>query len=187
MKKLSDNILLWIREIAQSDSQAAFKSVYIAYYQRLMRFVIPYVSTPQEAEEIVSDAFLSLWENRKSLLEITNFDAYLYTIARNKAISYLRTLHAEDFGMEESFDSFLYTETTPEEELISKESIERLNAAINSLPTKCKIAFQLVREEKMKYKDVGQILNISVKTVEAHITTAVRKLRECLSFERIEK
>jgi RNA polymerase sigma-70 factor (ECF subfamily) len=186
LKKLPDEILQWIREIAQSGSEEAFKSLYIAYFQRLMRFVMPSVSTPAEAEEIVSDSFLALWENRKSLFEVSNVEAYLYAIARNKTISYLRTLHAEEVAMEESVDSFLYTETTPEDELISKEGVERLNAAINSLPAKCKIAFQLVREERMKYKDVARILNISIKTVETHITTAVRKLRESLPSESAE-
>jgi RNA polymerase sigma-70 factor (ECF subfamily) len=183
LKKIPDEILQWVHEFSQSGSEAAFKSLYVAYFQRLMRFVIPYVSTPQEAEEIVSDSFIALWENRKSLFKVSNVEAYLYTITRNKTISYLRSLHAEETAMEESVDSFLYTETTPEDELISKEGVERLNAAINSLPEKCKIVFQLVREDKMKYKDVARILNISIKTVETHITTAVKKLRECLSSE----
>lgn len=183
MRQLPDEILQWIREIAQSGSEDAFKSLYVAYFRRLMRFVIPYVSTPQEAEEIVSDSFLALWENRRSLFRVSNVEAYLYTIARNKTISYLRSLHTEKVDLEDSIDAFLYTETTPEDELISKEGVERLNAAINSLPAKCKTAFQLVREDKMKYKDVARILNISIKTVETHIATAVRKLRECLSSD----
>lgn len=183
MRQLPDEILQWIHEIAYSGSEDAFKSLYVAYFRRLMRFVVPYVSTPQEAEEIVSDAFLALWENRKSLFGVSNVEAWLYTITRNKTISYLRSLHAKEIALEESADAFLYTETTPEDELISKEGVERLNAAINSLPAKCKIAFQLVREDKMKYKDVARILNISIKTVETHISTAVKKLRECLSAD----
>ena len=131
----------------------------------------------------MSDSFLALWENRKSLFRVSNVEAYLYTIARNKTISYLRKLaHTEKIDPE-AIDAFLCTETTPEDELISKEVAERLNAAVNSLPAKCKTAFQLVREDKMKYKDVARILNISVKTVETHIATAVRKLRESLSSE----
>ena len=68
----------WVCEIALSDSQTAFKSLYLAYFQRLMRFTSLYVPSSVEAEEIVSDTFLSLWNNRKSLPEISNFDSYIY-------------------------------------------------------------------------------------------------------------
>ncbi|WP_245832444.1 sigma-70 family RNA polymerase sigma factor [Massilibacteroides vaginae] len=58
--------------------------------------------------------------------------------------------------------------------------IGKINSAINSLPQKTKVAFKLIREDNLKYKEVSEILGISVKTVEAHVTTAVRKLREAL-------
>lgn len=122
---------------------------------------------------------MTLWNNRKSLPEISNFDSYLYTIARYKAISLYRTQHMEKVELNEhNIDLFVHTETTPEEELISKECINRLNRAINTLPDKCKMAFKLIREDHLKYKEAATILDISVKTLEAHITTAIRKLRE---------
>ena len=160
----------WVCEIALSDSQTAFKSLYLAYFQRLMRFTSLYVPSSVEAEEIVSDTFLSLWNNRKSLPEISNFDSYIYGIEKVQID-------------ENTIDLFAHTDTTPEEELISKECIDHLNEAINTLPDKCKMAFKLIREDKMKYKDAANILEISVKTLEAHIATAVRKLRESLAKE----
>ena len=84
-----------------------------------------------------------------------------------------------------SVDLFTSTENTPEEELISKEKIKRLNQAIDSLPAKCKMAFKLVREDKLKYKEVATILDISIKTLEAHLANAVRKLREALADDCI--
>ena len=78
MEKHSKEIMQWVCEIALSDSQTAFKSLYLAYFQRLMRFTSLYVPSSVEAEEIVSDTFLSLWNNRKSLPEISNFDSYIY-------------------------------------------------------------------------------------------------------------
>ena len=141
----------WVCEIALSDSQTAFKSLYLAYFQRLMRFTSLYVPSSVEAEEIVSDTFLSLWNNRKSLPEISNFDSYIYGIARHKAISLYRTQHMEKVQIDENtIDLFAHTDTTPEEELISKECIDHLNEAINTLPDKCKMAFKLIREDKMK-------------------------------------
>lgn len=177
-----DNIMKWVCEMALSDSQTALKSLYVAYYQRLMRFTTLYVSSKGEAEEIVSDTFLAVWNNRQSLPGVSNFTSYIYTIARFKAISYYRKQHPEEVPLEEiPIDLFTGTETTPEDDLITKEEIDCLNAAINALPAKCKMAFKLVREDKMKYKDAAAILDISVKTLEAHLANAVKKLREALS------
>jgi RNA polymerase sigma-70 factor (ECF subfamily) len=134
-----------------------------------------------EAEEIISDTFLIVWENRKSLPDIGNFDSYIYSVARNRAVSLYRMQHMKKVDLDEDeIDLFFQADTTPEEELIAKEDVERLNRAINSLPNKCKLVFKLVREERLKYKEVASILEISVKTVEAHLATAVKKLRETL-------
>ena len=142
--------------MALSDSQTALKSLYMTYFGPLMRFTGMYVSSPAEAEEIVSDTFLAIWNNRKQLPGISNFDSYIYTVARHKAISYYRKQHMEQVSLDEiSIDLFTSTETTPEEELISQEGIHRLNLAIDSLPAKCKMAFKLVREDKLKYKRSG--------------------------------
>lgn len=174
----------WGCEIALYDSQAAFKSLYLAYFQRLMRFMALYVSSPVKAEEIVSDTFLALWNGWKSLSDISSFDAYIYGIARHKALSFYRKQPMKKIEIDESMiDLFAHTDTTPEEEFISKECIDHLNKAINTLPDKCKTAFKLIREDKLKYKEAAAILEISVKTLEAHIATAVRKLKEALAEE----
>jgi len=168
--------------MALSDSQTAFKSLYTAYVNPLLRFVSHYVSTPMEAEEVISDTFLTIWNNRKTLPDVSSFDSYIYSIARNKAISFYRGQHMKKVDIDEkSIDLFFQTDTTPEEELIAKEEIDRLNAAINALPNKCKMVFKLVREDKLKHKEVATILNISIKTVEAHLATAIKKLREALA------
>ena len=145
-----DDILQWLCEMALTDSQAAFKSLYLTYFQRLIRFT----------------------------------RLYIYSIARHKAISYYRSIHMEQIELNElSIDLFIHTETTPEDDLISKEKINQLNNAIEALPAKCKTAFKLVREDKLKYKEVAAILEISVKTLEAHLATAIKKLREFLRKE----
>jgi RNA polymerase sigma-70 factor (ECF subfamily) len=77
-------------------------------------------------------------------------------------------------------DIYFRTDTTPEDDMISKELTKTLDDAINSLPNQCKIAFKLIREDNMKYKDAADLLNISVKTLEAHITKAIKELRLAL-------
>lgn len=185
MDKHSDQIIQWVCEMALTDSQAAFRFIYLHYYQKIIRFIRLYISSAEETEEIVSDTFLAVWQNRKNLEEIVSFNAYVYKIAYNKIVSYYRKQSKDKQELDITYvDLFLCTNTTPEEELITKENLDLLNRAINSLPDKCKLAFKLVREDKLKYKDVAEILNISVKTVEAHLATATRKLRETLGISR---
>lgn len=115
-------------------------------------------------------------------MEVTNFNSYIYGIARHKAISFCRKRRLDNIAIDEyPLDLFVHTDTTPEDNLISKEAIKYINAAINSLPEKTKITFKLIREDNLKYKEVADILGISIKTVEAHMNIAVRKLREALS------
>jgi len=185
LEKKPSNVVKWVCEIAGSDSQKAFQSLYMYYFDRLLRFGSLHVISHSEAEEIVSDTFLAVWNNRKSLLDISNFDAYIYSIMRNKIITHLRSNVHNIVSIDDlQVDFFASTETTPEEDYITQEQVEMLNKAINSLPHKCKMAFKLVREDKMKYKDVAAILEISVKTLEAHLTTATQKLREALSQKK---
>ena len=185
MLKEKEQVAQWIGEMAFSDSQIALKSLYQYYFERLLRFVSTHGPSYIEAEEIVSDTFLALWNNRKTLLSVNNPDAYIFTVTRNKTISYLRSQQYNQIRLDEfPVDFFACTETTPEDALISKEEINQLNDAINTLPHRSKMVFKLIREDKMKYKDVATILDISVKTVETHIGIAIRKLREILSKQK---
>jgi len=182
LEKKSPIIVQWVCEIAMSDSQKAFRLLYLYYFDRLLRFASLHVISHSEAEELVSDTFMAIWNGRKTLLEVANFDAYIYSVMRYKIISHLRSQIQKNVSLDDlQVDMFASTETTPEDDLITQEQVELFNEAINSLPYKCKMAFKMVREDKMKYKDVASILEISVKTLEAHLSTATRKLRDALS------
>ncbi len=176
-----ENISLYLYDLIYKDSEQALKHLYLHYFAKLLRYVSIYVHSTGEAEEIISDTFLAIWENRKTLL-VDNFESYLYSIARNKSISTIRRYsRLNTVELEENYiDLFVHTSTTPEDDLISQEQINEINKAINTLPDKCKEAFKLIREEKMKYKEAAAILGISVKTLEAHLTLAMKKLREVL-------
>lgn len=181
--KNTAEISYYVQEIALNDSQVALKELYTCYFYDLLHYSMIYVNNPNDAEEVVSDTFLTVWENRKKLLEISNFNSYIYTVVRNKSISQFRSLHVKSQNIDTiPIDVFAYTDITPENELISKEKIAEINAAINNLPNKCKIAFKLVKENNLKYREVAEILNISVKTLEAHLAMALKRIREGLKI-----
>jgi RNA polymerase sigma factor, sigma-70 family len=143
-----------------------------------------YVKSSQIAEELVSDVFFALWENRKQLVEINNFDAYIYRIAKFRVLKYLRDDNTLTVDLDEvPIELFAFTETTPEDDYISRESIDALNEAIEQLPAKSKLAFKLVREDGMKYKDAAEHLGISVKTLEAQLTYAMKKITKIFNID----
>ena len=77
------------------------------------------------------------------------------------------------------------TSTTPEDDCISAETVREINRAIESLPPKCKLAFKLVREDRMSHREAAETLYISVKTLEVHLGHAVQKIREALRKKNI--
>lgn len=173
-----------IYDISISNSQESFRIIYITFYPKIFRFVMYYVRSETLAEEVISDTFVSIWEQRKDLLGVHDFNSYVYRIAKNISINYLRkkVSNPENIQIEQVLSNYNPVEN-PESEFISSELMSRLNMAIVSLPEKCRLVFMLIREENMKYKEVASMLNISIKTTEAHMSLAVKKIREILKDE----
>lgn len=184
MKTSLENLPDILYQLSVNESQTALRSLYLIYFKALIHFVALHVGSTVVAEEIVSDTFLAVWNNRKTLRDVSNFTSYLYKIARHKSVDYLRVQRAERVNLGDvAVDLFICTETTPEKDLISKEGISRLNELINNLPANHKLAFKLIREDRLKYKEVAAILDISVKTVEAYMTATVKLLMDALRKE----
>jgi len=140
-----------------------------------------FVKSTEVAEELVSDVFFTIWKNREMLSEIENFESYLYKIAKFKSLNYLRELKVNITDLDSvTIDLYQSTTTTPEDDYLSQELISMINNAIEQLPTKCKLAFKLVREDNMKYKDAADHLGISVKTLEVHLSNAMKKIRSII-------
>jgi len=162
-------------------AERAFRMIVNAYQDKVIRFISLFVNSGQESEELASDVFISLWNNRDNLADISDLDNYIFIVAKNKALNHLRKGKTELVDLDSfQVDAFHNTNTTPESIYISQEEVEKLNAAINELPQKTKMAFQLVRENKLKYKDAAEILGVSIKTIEKQVAAAVAKLKEKL-------
>jgi len=134
----------------------------------------------QQAEEIASDVLFRLWQNKTELLEIENVKVYALTIARNLSLNWVRVISLDNIHTEENEKTL-----APDQILINNQSHEELQLSINALPTRCKIVFKLIKEEGLSYKEVADVLNISPKTVDAHLVTAMKKLSESLKVKNI--
>ncbi|MDD2436379.1 MAG: RNA polymerase sigma-70 factor [Massilibacteroides sp.] len=155
------------------------------YSKDLYLFALGYVRTREIAEEVVSDVFLSVWQNRQKLDQIRSIRTWLFVMTKNRSISYLRKenpdtiLSIDDVGEVDNY--FISNIQAPDSQIISDEEMARINGAINALPPKCKEVFMLAKIEKIPYKEISRILNISVKTINVHIAKAVGLISKILN------
>ena len=172
--------------------EIAFNRFMEHYSSRLYHYTFALLGQKESAEEIVSDVFFEVWKNRKSLAEIGNMNAWIQTITYRKAISFLRK---ETGKYELSFDDiedFIFEPVqSPAEEMISKEEMAKINDAIQQLPPKCKHVFFLAKIDGLPYKDIADMLNISVKTINNHIAFALdeiaKRLHKTMPFQSLRK
>ncbi|ANH79770.1 hypothetical protein A8C56_01195 [Niabella ginsenosidivorans] len=168
--------------IAENNDQSAFEELFTFYYPGLVSFAAGILKDRQLAEEIVEDVFLKLWENRNTMVSINNFSHYMYTACKYAAINALKAkkktfeeIPGDDFWLDDTYKG-------PETDLISNENMNEILQAINQLPPRCRLIFRLVKEEGMKYQEVAQLLQLSVKTVENQMIIAIRKIQDTLEL-----
>jgi RNA polymerase sigma-70 factor (ECF subfamily) len=161
-----------------------FRELLDLYFLRLKRFATSFLKESQLAEEVVMDVFLKLWEKRNKLDDIDNLTTYLFVAVRNTCHNFLRKEKQHNIDSLDSVEVELASyDTTPEDDLISEEMLDKLNAAVNELPPKCKMVFKLLREEGLSRKETAKVLGISVNTVDTQIAIAVRKIGEALGLD----
>ena len=173
-------------DLACNASQEALQELYMLYYKRIARYIGLYVRYDGAVMELTSDVFFAVWANRLELPEIRNFNAYIYRIAKFKALNYLRKRNLPTVNLDEMpLDLFARTSTTPEDDCISAETVREINRAIESLPPKCREVFRLSYLEDLSNREISERLGISQSTVENHMYAALKQLRRKLSKEQL--
>ncbi|HEY8968311.1 MAG TPA: RNA polymerase sigma-70 factor [Puia sp.] len=168
-------------QIAESDDEVAFGELFQLHYSRLLLFAEAILKNHEAAEEAVEDVFLKLWENRKVLPAINNINYYLLVAVKHKALDYLeKTKKQAIIGLDDVEVEFGEIPVNPENVLISAESVRIIQTIINDLPPRCKLMFRLVKEDGLKYREVADLLNVSIKTVETQISLALNKIGTAL-------
>lgn len=170
--------------IVRMDDQQAYKELYVTLYAYLFGFARTIVHSKESAEEIVSDVFIRLWQRRKDLGDISNLKVYLYVATRNIAFNYLDkqkripTNSIDD--VEAEFTSIYFD---PEQLLVTADMLAHIQKAIDQLPPKCKMIFKLAKEDGLKYREIAEVLNLSVKTIENQLAIALQKLGDTVRFD----
>ncbi|MCD6201051.1 MAG: RNA polymerase sigma-70 factor [Bacteroidales bacterium] len=158
----------------------AFEQLFRKYFSDLTLFALKYTGDMDTAKEIVHTVFLNLWEKKDTMDPASPVKSYLFTSVRNRCLNHLRD--QRKFRKDALFDITveMAAAETSSSYLETAELQQQINAALDQLPEKCRQVFELKRFEGLKYKDIAEDLGISVKTVEAQMSKALKILREYL-------
>ncbi|MFC4231959.1 sigma-70 family RNA polymerase sigma factor [Parasediminibacterium paludis] len=168
--------------IAEYEDITAYKKLFFNLFLKLKSFSFSIVKSKETAEEIVSDVFVEIWAKRKQLLEIKDLKMYIY-----KSVKYasLRKLHKTKKTRIIFLDDLEVEFTSPDQDaaslLVTNELKEKIEFSIEQLPPQCKIIYKLAKEDKLSYKEISELLNISVKTIDNQLSTALKKIASVLA------
>ena len=174
-----------IKVLSDQREEVRFEDIYLSYFSKMKHFAKEYVILDEDAENIVQDVFVELWENKKMLNMHMNLIAYLFTTIKNKCLNHLRhklVVQETASKLQEEYTISLRMNLDSLEafdnNLFSDQDIEKIiSRALDTLSEKCRTIFIMSKIEGKKQKEIAQELNISINTIETQKGIAYKKLR----------
>lgn len=177
------------KQILSLKSDNDFNRVYRMYFARCLRFAAKCTGSREDAENLVQDVFLFLWENRQTIVFHSSFNLWVFKVLKNKCIDFMRRKIAAEMGKKRLQDNFMIEFEARlkslelfDDDLVSDD--EQLSAAINkaidSLPEQCRKIFIMSKIEGKKYDRIASELGLTRQTVANQMSIALKKLREQL-------
>lgn len=165
-------------EVANGN-EAAFAALFHLYRPKIYSFVFRISGSVQSAEDVTQDVFVKIWQSRTSLGKIKNFNAYIFKIAYNHFLNAMKRMAKETVIVQRIAKKSPLAEEAYE--IFDKKELSQLfHFAIEELPQKQRLVFQLSKEQGMKQEEISEHLSISVVTVKSHMTQAFRNIRKKL-------
>lgn len=165
--------LFW--KIAVKDDEQAFRSLFFEFFSPLCVFAHRYIDSWPACEDIVQETFFKIWKNRKNIEIKTSSRNFLITSVRNSCIDYIRKQETEENWRSKEFER---TSSLASEDLYSTVELEEMfNTALTKLPENIRVVFEMNRFEGITYSRIAEEQNISIKTVEAYMSKALKHLR----------
>lgn len=175
----------FIVELLRQGNEKAFNSIFREYGKRLYCFSYAYLKSKEDAEEIVQETFIKIWEVRATIDPALSFSAFIFTIAYRLVLNKLRKIRYE-YSVKLNWERKNVAVSNQTEETIFADDLDRIaQIAITGLPPKRKAIFHMVKDDHMSYQQVADHLQISVKTVEAQMTEALKYLRKKVVIRNI--
>lgn len=165
---------------AAVDREIVFERAFRDYFKALHAYAFTIIRDEENAEEIVQNVFFKLWEKKENIDEITSLKAYLYRATYNDSLNFLK--HTKVKAAYETYAKSTGSDKSDAVDTLSTKELQaKIDKALNELPEQCRTIFQMSRFEELKYREIAEQLNLSVKTVENQMGKALKVLREKLA------
>ena len=170
----------YVTELKQGNA-SAFRSIYDLYHKKIGSFCLNNGQCPEDAQEVVQEIFVRLWVNRNDINLNKNFESYLFSMAKHLIIDKFRKLVRERAARKYQIYTLTPNNTT-ENEVIYNDLQEKVRETIASLPEMRRLVFYMSRVEERSNKEIASELGMSVKTVENHISRALKLFYEKFGY-----
>ncbi len=163
-----------------NNDEVAFMSFFDLYLKKVYNFILKFIKDKTEAEDLTQIVFIKLWEKREMLKSVTSADGFIFTMAHRVVIDHFRlTKTKHKISVQNEYLNDTKPSSLTSEDLINRHEFELIyNKALELMPPKRKEVFILSRHEGLTNKQISERLNISVKTVENQMTSALFSLKE---------
>lgn len=177
----SEQVKELLIRIGQGD-EGAFGRLFNFYYPKLIQLALAFVPGIVPAQELISDLFYKIIKNPQTLKNVKDFDNYIFIAIKNQSYTYQKKNKptATLDSVEGKGDYIISDLRNPENSLITDELFRIVEQVVFDFPPKRKAVFLLVKEEGKKYNEVAEIMGISVKTVELHMSLALKTLKKSI-------
>lgn len=170
MIKIDQSIL----SALQKGSHPAFEKVFIFYYTKVKVFILGYVKTMADAEDLTEETFVGLWQNHSTINPEKSFDSYLYTVAKNKALNFLKRKYTSKTIIEMQAPSIF--SHSPEEEYIALEKALLIEMIVEKMPAQRKKIY-LLRQQGLSNDEIAKELETTKRNVESQVSLALKEVR----------
>jgi RNA polymerase sigma-70 factor (ECF subfamily) len=185
----AQEILILQEKMSYLQDEDSYKKLFYHFYPVLLSFCTAILNNKEDAEEVVSEVMLKVWTMGENLTRVDNLTIYLFTAARNKAYDALRKKKRAiaTISISDTIQEHIIDKNSPEHVYTRSELEEFIGKTIRALPTQSQLVFRLVKEQGLPYKQVTEVLGISLNTAETHMRHALKKIRTALDAYLTEK
>jgi RNA polymerase sigma-70 factor (family 1) len=163
------------------NQQLEFDKIFHGYKHRVYTYAYSIAKSKYAAEEITQEIFIKLWQHQQLLGEVKNMDAYIYTMARNHSLNYLRKVASDLRLTEEVMRVAVHDANNTESEMQITEYKKLISSAISQLSPQRRLVYQLNKEEGLSNEEISIQLNLSKNTVKNHLIAAISFIKEYLT------
>ena len=169
----------------KNDDIKAFDNLFDEYGKRLYHFAYGYLKSKDDAEEIVQEVFLKVWRNRKQLKPDLSFKAYIFKIAYHHILEILKQINRSQAYRHEIIDESIFFNDDTNTRLNYQMLLEKVESLIQKLPSRQKEILLKRKKEGIPVKEIATQLGVSPKTVENHLTQALKSIKKDLGEEEL--